>query len=151
MAYISRPFLRGWGAAADALNGAARELGHGVRNIFLREPRSPKNNRKKQPCDSFRKLWTRANTKKIPELVQRSSYGDPMSVRLLAATPPPTYPPPPPPCTHKCARSGCLVHVARPFLPAHWGRGHHVTPGGRGFERSSEAAKCPLTDPVKSP
>ena len=31
------------------------------------------------------------------------------------------------------------------------GRGHHATPGGRGFGRSSEAAKCPLTDPVKSP
>ena len=30
-------------------------------------------------------------------------------------------------------------------------RGHHVTPGGRGFGRSGEAAKCPLTDPVKSP
>ena len=27
------------------------------------------------------------------------------------------------------------------------GRRHHVPPGGRGFGRSSEAAKCPLTDP----
>ena len=31
------------------------------------------------------------------------------------------------------------------------GWGHHVTPGGRGFGRSSEAAKCLLTGPVKSP
>ena len=31
------------------------------------------------------------------------------------------------------------------------GRGRHVTPGGRGLGRSSEAAKCPLTDPDKSP
>ena len=31
------------------------------------------------------------------------------------------------------------------------GRGQHVTPGELGFGRSSEAAKCPLTDPVKSP
>ena len=31
------------------------------------------------------------------------------------------------------------------------GRGHHVAPGGREFGRSSEAAKCPLTDFNKSP
>ena len=48
----NRPFLRGRGATADALNGSARELGHGVRNHVLpRAAITKKNKTVKTPVD----------------------------------------------------------------------------------------------------
>ena len=54
--FTARPFLRGRGAVADTLDGSARQLGHGVRNLGSHEPRLPKTNRKnkeaarREPC-----------------------------------------------------------------------------------------------------